>query len=214
MKKTLHRAGLLLVVCISTQLVLADPVDLQLQNMLKTEIPAFLSAASPQARTGIATRVASAIIRQPQSDRITPDLAQWTGALLGASGEDAPTVAAALLKAGGTNYAHVVRAAVSLAAPVANATERLRQETLEAVAIGQESVAQGDASAPAAGFEAELNHTVLEAAKFFTTLRNNWDPARSLPAKDIFADRDGGEPPCPRGQERNGSQQQSERKCN
>lgn len=212
MKITLYQVGLLVVVWNSTPLLLADPVDRHLQSVLKTELPAFLSAASPQARADIATRVAGAIVGQPQCDRITPDLAEWTGALLGASGKDAPAVAAALVKAGGTNYAHVVRAAVSLAAPVANVSERLRQDTLEAVAIAKKPVAKTADASLASPFDPELQRTVLDAAKNYKTLRGNWDPVRSAPAKDIFAGRDGGEPPGPQSQERNDSTQRSERK--
>jgi len=193
MKKALHCIGWLLVACTAAQLALGEPMSEHSERALEKELPVFLGTASTQNRITVAARLVNAIISQPQNDKIAHDLATVTGGLIGAASKDAPAVAAALLQAGGTNYAPVVRAAVLLDAPKANLPDDLLQATLA-------SVTQRDSSAPAPNLDEELQGAVVSAAEFFALLRDNWDPAQSAAKKGFFADRDGGETPCPRDQ--------------
>jgi hypothetical protein len=183
-------------------------MDRQLESVLKAEAPAFLSAASPQAKAAVAARVVVAIVQQPDAGRIAHDLAEWTGALIGASGKDAPAIAGAIRRAAGTNHADIVRSAVSLASPIANASDDIRKATVAAAGAEEKPLPPG-AAAP---LTPETQRAVEHAARGFLLLRNNWDPARSEPLRDSFADRDGGEPPSPREQRREISDEGSEGK--
>ena len=137
----------------------------------------FLDAGSSREKALIASRMVRAVALEPDAERVELDLAELTGALIGASGDGAPEVAAALVEAAGTNHGDTVAAAITIATSVGE----------------NPNAAQAIVAIPDSSIDENFRETVLNAARSFKMIQANWDPVQSKPIRDLFMDSDGGE---------------------
>ncbi len=167
----------------------------------QTGLSSFLSAGSPDEQAKIASQVIQAVVLQRDAERRRADLMEITGALVGASGNGASEIVPAIIKAAGTNGADLVLSAIAIAAPVAQDPAAVRAAALPALPVESKESAREILLNGTEQISSESQQTVLNAAKGFKLIRENWDVDQGKLKRDIFADQDGGETPYPRGTE-------------
>lgn len=179
--------------------VQSSAIKQQAKNRLKVDIPAFLSARTAQEKELLASRIISSVIQQADSNKIKTSLAEATGALLSASGTNAPTVAAAIVKAAGTNYSDIVISVIAIATASEKESDiKIREVAVDATAKGSRNTAQAALTNPEKQIDNDLRQKVLHTARDMKFMQENWNTEASKPKIDILADRDGGETPCQR----------------
>ena len=179
--------------------VVEDAVSPATVQSLERSLKDFLSAGSTQEKALIASRIIRVIALDSDAEGVELDLAEATGALIGASGDGAAEVAISIAKAVGAKHSDVVLAAIAIAASVGEDPRAVCAAARGALLEGSKDVSQTTAAQSDRVAGERFRQTVLDAARSSKMIQANWDPVQSKPTQDFFMDSDGGESPCSRG---------------
>ena len=176
--------------------VVEDAIALASVQSLERSFKDFLSAGSAQEKALIASRIVRVIALDSDAEGIELDLAEATGALIGASGDGAAEVAVSIAKAAGAKHSDVVLSAIAIAASVGENSDAVCAAAAGALQEGSKDATQATAAQPDRVADERFRQMVLDAARSFKTVQDHWDPVQSKLTQDFFLDRDGGEKPC------------------